>query len=199
MMHDASASTPASMKLKLRQDALRRRGAAHGRHKADAGAIVRGLGLELIGALPGGVVSGYFPIRDELDTVPLLTGLIDYGLQVALPAIVAKAAPLTFRAWRLGDALETKPFGLQEPLPSAPTLLPDILLVPLAAFDSAGYRIGYGGGYYDRTLELYRESRTVTAIGIAYDEQEVPAFPHEPHDQRLDFLITPTGVRTFGA
>ncbi len=199
MMHDASASTPSSMKLKLRQDALRRRSAAHGRHKADAGGIVRGLGLDLIGALPGSIVSGYFPIRDELDTVPLLTGLMDSGRQVALPAIAAKATPLMFRAWRLGDTLETKPFGLQEPLPSAPTLLPDILLVPLAAFDSAGYRIGYGGGYYDRTLDLYRKSRTVTAIGVAYDEQEVPLFPHEPHDQRLDYLITPTGVRTFGA
>ena len=199
MMQDASGPTPATMKLKLRQDALRRRAAAHGRHKVDAGQIVRGLGLDLIGTLPGGVVSGYFPIRDELDTVPLLTGVIEAGLQVALPAIAAKATPLMFRAWRLGDALETKPFGLQEPLPASPTLLPDILLVPLAAFDSSGYRIGYGGGYYDRTLELYRKSRQVTAIGVAYDEQEVPCFQHEPHDQRLDYLITPTGVRTFGA
>ena len=75
---------------------------------------------------------------------------------------------------------------------------PDILLIPLAAFDSAGYRIGYGGGYYDRTLALYRGERQVTAIGIAYDEQEVPNFTPEPHDQPLDYLITPSGVRSFG-
>jgi 5-formyltetrahydrofolate cyclo-ligase len=200
MMTVTSPPAPPEIKLKLRQDALRRRSSAHSRLKAGAGEIVRGLGLELIGQLPGGIVSGYFPIRDEIDPVPLLTGLIESGRQIALPVLVAKATPLIFRSWKPGETLETKTFGLREPLPSVPAVLPDILLVPVAAFDSAGFRIGYGGGYYDRTLDLYhRTNRKITAIGLAYDEQEVPQFPHEPHDQRLDYLITPTGVRRFGA
>ena len=199
MMNAISMPAPSNTKLKLREDALRQRAAAHVRQKDGAGETVRGLGLGLIGQLPGSIVSGYFPIRDELDTIPLLSGVINSGRRVALPVIAAKATPLIFRSWQPGDALEPKPFGLQEPLLGAPELLPEILLVPLSAFDSAGYRIGYGGGFYDRTLELYRSTRKVTAIGVAYDEQEVPSFQHEPHDQRLDFLITPTGVRKFGA
>ena len=191
-------ATPSDLKVKLRQDALRRRAAAHLRQKASAGEIVRGLGLDLIGQLPGSVVSGYFPIRDEIDPLPLLTGVIEWGMQVVLPVILAKATPLIFRTWQPGDVLETKPFGLKEPLASAKVALPDILLVPLSAFDSAGFRIGYGGGYFDRTLDLYRKNRKITAIGVAYDEQEVPCFAHEPHDQTMDYLITPTGVRTFG-
>ena len=130
--------------------------------------------------------------------MPLMTALLRADRRLALPVIETKWAPLKFRAWKPGDRLAAAGFGLKEPEPTAPEVLPDILLVPLAAFDAGGYRIGYGGGYYDRTLELYRSQRAITAIGIAYDCQQVPAFNHEPHDQRLDFLVTPSGVRKFG-
>ena len=145
-----------------------------------------------------GIVSGYLPIRDELTPLALLSALSADGHPLALPVIDTKWAPLIFRAWKPGDRLVAAEFGLKEPAPEAAALLPDILLIPLAAFDAEGYRIGYGGGYYDRTLELYRRTRAITAIGIAYECQEVPVFTHEPHDQRLDYLITPAGVRTFG-
>jgi 5-formyltetrahydrofolate cyclo-ligase len=198
-MNDSSAQNPIEMKKRMRQDALRRRASAHQRLKATAGGVIRDLGLPLIAGLNGSSISGFMPIRDEIDVVALLTGLVASGRNVSLPCIVSRSSPLVFRAWKPGDTLADRPFGLQEPLEAAPVLVPDILLVPLSAFDSAGYRIGYGGGYFDRTLEQLRARGAVTAIGVAYDEQEVPRFAHEPHDQRLDYLLTPTGIRTFGA
>lgn len=199
MTNDSSAPSLPDQKPLLRRDAMRRRSAAHGRLAATAGNQIRDIGLPVLTGLPGRVVSGYLPIRDELDPVPLMAALAEFGYRLALPVIEKKSAPLLFRQWSPGDQLRNASFGLTEPLDTAPELLPDLLLVPGAAFDSAGFRIGYGGGYYDRTLALYRANRPVTAIGIAFDEQEVPCFLHEPHDQRLDFLLTPTGVRTFGA
>ena len=155
-------------------------------------------GLELIARTQGSVISGYLPIRDELSPVPLLEALNAQDRILVLPVIETKWAPLIFRLWRPGDPLRNAGFGLREPLADRPLIPPDILLIPLAAFDSTGFRIGYGGGYYDRTLALYRAERMVAAIGIAYDEQEVPSFMHSPHDQRLDYVITPAGVRIFG-
>ena len=198
-MNAPSAPNPADIKAKLREDAMRRRRAAHGRLAATAGEAVKVEGLDLIARLPGRCISGYLPIRNELDPIPLLTALAKLGYRLAMPVVEKKSAPLAFRQWAPGDPLRNAQFGLTEPLDTAATVLPDLLLIPGAAFDSAGYRIGYGGGFYDRTLQLYRSSRRITAIGVAFDEQEVPCFPHEPHDQRLDYLITPTGLRTFGA
>jgi 5-formyltetrahydrofolate cyclo-ligase len=197
MVHDRPDSS--AMKAGLRREALRRRRDVHARSGATAGNRIAALGMDLVAGLPGLCVSGYLPILDEIDPLPLMERLLASSYRLALPVVVAKDAALLFRRWVPGDTLADAPFGLREPLASSPALLPDILLVPLAAFDSAGTRIGYGGGYYDRTLELYRASRAVVAIGIAFDEQEVPPFAPEPHDQRLDYLLTPTGVRTFGA
>jgi 5-formyltetrahydrofolate cyclo-ligase len=156
------------------------------------------VGIDLISQLPGQVVSAYMPMRDEIDVMPLLAAIHDTGRTLALPVIEAKWAPLRFRCYAPGDALVPAGFGTKEPSSDRPTCIPDIMLVPLAAFDSRGYRIGYGGGYYDRTLSLYRFERNVTAIGIAFDEQEVPEIPFEPHDQPLDFLLAPSGHRRFG-
>ena len=194
-----TAANPSEIKSALRRDALRRRSSAHGRLGTSAADVIKDLGLPLIAGLAGHCVSGYLPIRDELDPTALLAALGAQGRPLALPVIETKWAPLLFRAWTPGDLLAPAEFGLQVPVATAALWLPDILLVPLAAFDSSGYRIGYGGGYYDRTLALYRSMRSVAAIGIAYDEQDVPSFPHQPHDQRLDYLLTPTGVLTFGA
>ena len=195
-MTEPTPVTATPEKTSLRRQALARRAEEHA--VAEAGMRVREHGQRLMARLPGQVVSGYLPIRDELTPVPLLTGLLAAGRTLALPVIETKWAPLTFRQWKPGDQLVAAEFGLKEPARQAPAVLPEVLLVPLAAFDAAGFRIGYGGGYYDRTLALYRAERAITAIGIAYDCQEVPPFHHEPHDQMLDFLLTPSGVRKFG-
>ena len=190
-------STPTSAeKALLRREALGRRmdepGPVEASHKA------KDHGLRLLAGQPRGIVSGYLAVRDELNPQPLMQALAAAGHQLSLPVIETKWSPLTFRAFAPGDRLVDAGFGLKEPMRSAAAVLPNILLVPVAAFDAEGFRIGYGGGYYDRTLALFRSERPVLAVGIAYDCQEVPAFTHEAHDQRLDYLVTPAGVRKFG-
>jgi len=189
---------PIPEKVRLRREALARRATEHRQIAVEGAEQVREQGIRLIAGLAGETVSGYLPIRDEVSPIPLMQALLAAGRRLALPTIQTKWSPLTFRAWRPGDRLCDADFGLKEPAVDANEVLPDILLLPLAAFDAEGYRIGYGGGYYDRTLTLYRSQRSVAAIGIAFDCQEVPAFVHEPHDERLDYLVTPSGARSFG-
>ena len=139
---------------------------------------------------PSAIVAGYAAIRDEADPAPLLEHLHQAGAVCALPAVEAPAKPLTFRRWQPGDRLEAGSFGVPEPLAAAPTLRPEIILVPLLAFDRQGGRVGYGAGYYDRTLAALRRDGPVLAIGLAFSVQEVPAVPLDPFDQSLDWVIT---------
>ncbi|MBE9553105.1 MAG: 5-formyltetrahydrofolate cyclo-ligase [Proteobacteria bacterium] len=142
-------------------------------------------------AVPDGApVSGFWPIGSEVDMVPVLRALAARGHAVALPVVVGRNRPLVFRTWREGDAMAEGPYGIREPLESAPEIAPQVLLVPLLAFDRAGYRLGYGGGFYDRSLAMLREDGPVTAIGAAWAAQEVPAVPHDQHDQPLDWMLT---------
>lgn len=136
------------------------------------------------------VVSGFWPMAEELDIRPLMTELLDQGCQLALPVVVAKRQPLIFRAWRPDDPLEAGVFGTLHPAPSCGTVEPDALIVPLLACDVEGWRLGYGGGFYDRTLERLRAMKGITAIGVGFDAQLVPSVPHGPEDQRLDWLLT---------
>jgi 5-formyltetrahydrofolate cyclo-ligase len=136
------------------------------------------------------VVSVYWPIRSELNTRPLLEALAGAGLATALPVMIAVKRPLIFRAFTPGDELVKGPFGLSEPSEEKPALEPDIVFSPLAAFDRKGYRLGYGGGIYDATLAELRPKKRVNAIGVAYSCQEADHVPTEPHDQRLDYLLT---------
>jgi len=145
---------------------------------------------------PGTIVSAYWPMGDELDPRPLLLALAARGQALALPAIRAKDAPLDFRAWRPGDALQPAGFGTREPLPEAPLVQPGVLLIPLLAFDAAGYRLGYGGGFYDRSLALLRRTGDILAVGLAYAAQQVAAVPREATDQALDLVVTEAGVVT---
>jgi 5-formyltetrahydrofolate cyclo-ligase len=142
------------------------------------------------------VISGYWPLGDEIDPRPLLQALAGRGLPLALPAIRAAGEPLDFRAWRPGDALRPARFGTREPLPEAPLVQPGLLLVPLLAFDAAGYRLGYGGGFYDRSLALLRRTGDILAVGLAYAAQQVAAVPREATDQALDLVVTEAGVVT---
>ncbi len=140
------------------------------------------------GAAP--VISVYWPIRSELNTRPLIETLYEQGLKVALPIMVAVKRPLQFRAFAPGDELAKGPFGLSEPSSDKTAVEPTIVFAPLAAFDRRGFRLGYGGGIYDATLNALRAKHPVTAIGLAYATQEADEIPVEPHDQKLDFIVT---------
>lgn len=139
---------------------------------------------------PGAIVAGYSPIRSEMDPGPLMETFRLQGAGLALPVIVARDAPLLFRAWHAGAPLKKGALGILEPDAQAAEVEPDILLVPLAAFDRNGHRIGYGAGHYDRSLALLRRKKRCTAIGLAFSVQEVDSVPHDHHDQRLDYVLT---------
>lgn len=137
------------------------------------------------------VVSGFWPMKDELDIRPLMFALFNEGCELALPVVVGKGQPLVFRAWRPGDPLEQGVFKTLHPSSKRETVEPDVLIVPLLACDEAGWRLGYGGGFYDRTLRGLRARRKVLALGVAFDEQLVAEeVPHGPEDEKLDWLLT---------
>ncbi len=138
----------------------------------------------------GCVVSAYWPISSEIDPRPLMIHLHEDGHPIALPVTPPRGDPLVFRAWRPNDPLEAAGFGTRVPLASRPELTPRVLIVPLLAFDRAGYRLGYGGGYFDRTLARLRESGRVLAVGVAYAAQEVAQVPRDDGDQPLDWIVT---------
>src|SRR5262249_50174524 len=138
------------------------------------------------------------PINTEFNPIPLMRKLFDAGARLALPKVVGRGHPLIMREWKFGDPLVAGVWGIREPAPSAPEVAPDILLVPFAAFDRAGYRIGYGAGYYDMTLAALRARKKVTTIGLGFAAQEVDEVPIEAHDQRLDFILTEAGVAFSG-
>ena len=180
-------------KRAARTRALACRAAAFAMQGATAGGRLAEHGLSFLPLAPGSVVSGFSAIRDEIDPAALLERLHGEGHHLCLPVMQGKGLPLVFRAWSPGDAMGKVQWGIAEPLPNKPVLEPDIVLVPLLAFDAAGYRLGYGGGFYDRTLARLRAIKPVVAVGIAYDELKVDAVPHRGYDERLDWVLTPSG------
>jgi 5-formyltetrahydrofolate cyclo-ligase len=138
----------------------------------------------------GKIVSAFMPMKTEINPLPLLRRLADAGAQLALPVIDARGKPLIMRAWKIGDELKPGQWGIRQPLPQAAQVDPDILLVPLAAFDRAGHRIGYGAGYYDMTIRALRAKKKVVAIGLAFAAQEIARVPATERDERLDFIMT---------
>ncbi|MCW8916733.1 MAG: 5-formyltetrahydrofolate cyclo-ligase [Magnetovibrio sp.] len=136
------------------------------------------------------ILAGYWPMASEMDVRPALVALDRIGVLLTLPEVSAKERPLRFRAWRPDEALVEGDHGTFHPMKEAPLMRPDIVMVPLLAFDRKGYRVGWGGGYYDRTLELLRKTGKCTAIGVAYSAQEVDEVPADAYDQRLDWIIT---------
>lgn len=142
--------------------------------------------------------AGYWPVGEEADIRPLLTALYQRGHAVALPRVVRRDLPLRFLRWRPGDRLEPGMAGIPEPPAEAEEIAPDVVLVPLLGFDGAGRRLGYGGGFYDRTLAALRRARRIEAIGISYSEQEVDSLPAGDHDEPLDWIVTELGCRRLG-
>lgn len=193
MTGDATMITAA--KKRLRTDAIARRSETLARLGPDAATQLANRTLAFLADRTGVTVSAFASMPDELDTAPLLLALARHRYRLALPVMQGKAAPLVFRLWQPGDAMEFAKWGIQEPLPDKPTVDPDVLLVPLLAFDRHGYRLGYGGGYYDRTLAALRQRKATLAVGLALDEQEVDAVPHLDYDERLDWVLTPSGPR----
>ena len=176
-----------------RTRALARRAAAFGEHGPAAGARLEVHGLAFLKPAPGAIVSGFSAIRDEIDPAGLLARLQREGYRLCLPVMQGKGLPLVFRAWAPGDAMDKAVWGIAEPKADKPVLEPDIVLVPLLAFDATGWRLGYGGGYYDRTLRGLRARKSIVAIGLAYDESQVDAVPHLDYDERLDWVLRPSG------
>lgn len=141
----------------------------------------------------GTVLAGYMPIRSEIDPLPVMA--VHDG-PVVVPVIMGKGQALTFHRWQPGCAMIEGPFGAMVPA-DAEALVPQVLIVPMVGFDARGFRLGYGGGFYDRTLAALRAAGRVTALGFAYGAQEVPALPVDDHDQRLDAVVTERGIRHF--
>jgi 5-formyltetrahydrofolate cyclo-ligase len=191
-----SASPPDQSKQSLRASALARREALSGGDRAAAGQALAGRGLPFEIAR-GAVVAGYSPIRGEIDPTPLMRRLAGQGARLALPAVMARGKSLAFRAWSPDDRLMLGPLGILEPSPAAAEIVPDIMLVPLAAFDRAGHRIGYGAGHYDYTLAHLRKVKAITALGVAFSLQEIAGIPAGPHDVALDYVLTETETFDF--
>jgi 5-formyltetrahydrofolate cyclo-ligase len=165
-------------------------------HAADSGAAGQAATHALRAIAPMrhvGTVSGYLPVRSELDPRPAMLELVGIGVRICVPVIEARAKPLLFRAWTKGTALVQGPLGTSVPS-SGDTLEPDVLLVPLLAFDLRCRRLGYGGGFFDRTIAALRDRREIRAYGFAYAGQRVEAVPHAVHDATLDAVITERGI-----
>jgi 5-formyltetrahydrofolate cyclo-ligase len=135
-------------------------------------------------------VSGFMPIGSEINPIPLMRNLAVLGAQLALPAVAGRGKPLTMRAFAFGQRLVSGTWGIREPVPEAPEVFPDVLLVPLLAFDRSGHRIGYGAGYYDLTIAALRARKAISACGLAFAAQEIANVPTTPRDVRLDLVLT---------
>ncbi|UCH75001.1 MAG: 5-formyltetrahydrofolate cyclo-ligase [Rhodospirillales bacterium] len=184
-----------STDLNEAKEALRRESAARRARAAaaDDGSAAGDLAARFFVSVTvpaGAPVSGYWPIRSEIDVMPLLRALAARGHHIALPVVEAAGRELVFRRWCEGAATVAGPYGIREPVSTAPVLSPRVVLVPLLAFDRAGWRLGYGGGFYDRSLAALRRSGPVLAVGVAWASQEVPAVPRDDRDQRLDWVVT---------
>lgn len=176
-------------KAALRIKAAQRRDALHDAGDAAAEEIAR-LFLETWSPAPGTVVSAFWPFRSEVDPRPLIHRLHERGCAIVLPVVVARRTALAFRIWTPDLVLEEGNFGVLAPPSDARELDPDWLLVPLLAFDTDGYRLGYGGGFYDITLAALRARKSVFAIGAAYNGQQIESVPRTPDDARLDAMLT---------
>ena len=142
-------------------------------------------------ALPAGsIVSGFMPLKSEINPIPLMRKLAAAGTRLALPVVCGCGKPLLMRAFDFGDPLASGVWGIREPQPAAPEVMPDVLLVPLLAFDRVGNRIGYGAGYYDLTIASLRAQRSVLAVGISFAAQEIAQVPATARDARLDLVLT---------
>lgn len=188
-------------KILLRAKARKRRAALAPEAAAAAGQHIADIFSRHIELGHEDILGGYAPTSSEIDCWPLLRMASARGCATALPVVTDPASPLTFFAWRPDAPLVTGAFGIRVPEDQTVPLVPTIILVPLLAFDLEGHRLGYGGGYYDRTIAFLRHHHgrgALTAIGVAFEAQGVDKVPHVLHDQRLDGVITEENFYDFG-
>jgi 5-formyltetrahydrofolate cyclo-ligase len=183
------AITIQSDKAFLRQEAIARRDALPAVNRQQATELIAAREFP-IAVAPGVIVSGFMPFKSEVNPIPLMRKLASLGAALALPVVQGRGQPLIMRAYGFGDELAAGQWGIREPKPEAPEVFPDILLVPLLAFDRSGHRLGYGAGYYDMTIARLRALKPIVAIGIAFAAQEIDAVPVTPRDARLDLVLT---------
>jgi 5-formyltetrahydrofolate cyclo-ligase len=178
-----------TLKAQIRRDAIARRDALPPAERATAAAAIAARPLP-VAAAPGVTVAGFSPLKSEINPVPLMRAFADAAAQLALPVVAGRGRPLTMRAWRFGEPLDAGVWGIRQPKPEAPEVFPDILIVPLLAFDRAGNRIGYGAGYYDMTIARLRAMKPIVAIGLAFAAQEIDRVPVTDRDAALDLVLT---------
>jgi 5-formyltetrahydrofolate cyclo-ligase len=183
------SDTDLQIKAELRREALTRRDALPTEMRKSAAEAIAARAFP-IPVAPGMVVSGFMPLKSEISPLPLMRKLADAGARLALPVVAGRGKPLIMRSWRWGEPLVPGVWGIREPRPEAPEVQPDILLVPLLAFDRSGHRIGYGAGYYDLTIAQLRAKKLIAAIGIALAAQEVETVPRTAFDAQLDLVLT---------
>lgn len=179
----------ADAKNELRRDAVAQRDALPASVRA-AAAIAIATRPFPVPFAPGTVVSGFMSFNSEIDPLPLMRALAGHGARLALPVVIGRGKPLLMREWAFGEPLVAGSWGIGEPTPQAAAVDPEILIVPLLAYDRAGNRIGYGAGYYDLTIAQLRARKPVIAAGLAFAAQEVPAVPVSARDARLDLVLT---------
>ena len=187
-----SAPAAPRSKAELRAEALARRDALSSDDRARA-ATALAHHADALDLAPGTRVASYVAIRSELDPIALVARLAARGLRFCLPVVEADRETMHFRAWQPGEALVPSSFGLSVPSEAAEIVEPDVLLMPLAAFDARGHRIGWGKGHYDRALDRLERQRRLFKIGLAFSVQQVDAVPFEPHDRPLDLILTEAG------
>jgi 5-formyltetrahydrofolate cyclo-ligase len=177
------------IKAQLRRAGQARRDALPAEIRRAAAEIIAARAFPLAIA-PGMIASGFMPLKSEINPLPLMRKLTDAGARLALPVVAGRGKPLIMRSWQWGEPLVPGVWGIREPPPTAPELQPDILLVPVLAFDRRGHRIGYGAGYYDLTIAQLRAKKPIAAVGIAFAAQEVEIVPRTAFDAQLDLVLT---------
>jgi 5-formyltetrahydrofolate cyclo-ligase len=184
-----STLTSEDAKKHIRAEVFARRDALGADHRTTAAQAIAGR-VACVEISPRAIVAGFSAIRSEIDPSALMQALAARGASLALPVATERGQPLIFRAWTKDTPLVRGMYGIFEPSSDAADVEPDIVLVPLAAFDRTGHRVGYGGGYYDRTLQVLRKSKKITAVGLAFAVQEIDRVPHDAHDEPLDLVLT---------
>jgi len=184
------------LKTEMREQVLARRSILASQDRVDAADVAAKHFLDEIQIDSGMCIAAYWPIRDEIDCRPLLISLMDSMHSVCLPMVMGDEVPLEFRLWEAGAPLYPAGFGTLAPAETAPTVEPDLIIIPLLGFDQFGTRLGYGKGYYDRTIAGMDKNPTL--VGYAYSVQELENIPRETHDIPLDYVVTEIGVRRFG-
>jgi 5-formyltetrahydrofolate cyclo-ligase len=195
-MTTVTDSTSSALKAVLRREALALRDALPAAARVQAAETIAARAFPVTVA-PGATAAGFMPMKSEINPLPLMRKLEGAGARLALPVVAGRGQPLIMRAWGFGEPLLDGVWGIRQPQPTAPAVAPEILIVPLLAFDRTGQRIGYGAGYYDMTIAALRAERGVIAIGLAFAAQEIAAVPVTPGDVPLDLVLTEREVIDF--